>query len=217
MKNKTWGAGSIDILLRLGIAVGITLAVFGVAWFFSSFYSDESEGDVVPAVATNDASGTPAAVEPPDVEAPLIVPDPVIDVKPEPKPRELPGEVVGTAITAENIFNGVNEARYNAGLPILKRNPVLDAAAKRKLDDMRAKNYFAHDTPDGMKPWIFFEGYEYKRAGENLAHQFDTVQETVDGWIASPTHYANIVKPEYTETGIAVDGDLVVQFFATPL
>lgn len=140
--------------------------------------------------------------------------------KPEVKEdtRELPGEVVGTAITSANVFNGVNQLRYNSGLPILKRNAQLDAAAQAKLEDMIEQDYFAHVSPDGKNHNTFIEeaGYVQTYAGENLATDFASVQETVNAWLASPTHYANIVKARYTETGVAVSGTLVVQIFAAP-
>lgn len=125
---------------------------------------------------------------------------------------------VGKELTAGNIFAGVNVERQKIGLASLRRNAQLDAAAKLKLDDMLAKNYFAHQSPDGHghQYWIAQSGYVGTYEGENLARFFKTTPETIAGWVASPTHYANISKAQYTETGIAVSGSYVVQLFATP-
>ncbi|KXK08561.1 MAG: Cysteine-rich secretory protein family protein [Microgenomates bacterium OLB22] len=61
-------------------------------------------------------------------------------------------------------------------------------------------------------------------AGENLAKDFPNSQSAMDGWMNSPAHRLNILRPEYTEVGFAVvngnlqgsDTTLVVQFFGKP-
>lgn len=139
--------------------------------------------------------------------------------------------VMGDTLTQQNILDAVNAARWDAGYPALKENAQLDAAAQAKLADMVKNEYFAHDSPEGLTPWYWItaSGYLYQYAGENLADDFDTTSATVAAWIASPTHYANIRKPQYTETGIAVDTvdvftsagvvqkNIVVQEFASPV
>jgi len=91
---------------------------------------------------------------------------------------------------------------------------------------MFAKDYWAHNAPDGTKPWSFIlaAGYNYLHAGENLARDFTNPQAVVDAWMASPTHRDNIMNAHYQDIGIAVvDGQLggvettlVVQMFGTP-
>lgn len=39
--------------------------------------------------------------------------------------------------------------------------------------------------------------------GENLAKDFNDGKTLVAAWVASPTHYANIVKKEYRKIGVA--------------
>jgi uncharacterized protein YkwD len=157
------------------------------------------------ATSTPDIANTPTSTPKTPTKAPLT-------------PRTAPGEIVGTAITSQNIFNGINQIRYKAGIPILKENAKLDVAAEAKLQDELSKGYFAHVSPDGHNHqyWIEQAGYVPTYSGENLAIDFSTVQDTIAAFVASPTHYANIVKPQYTETGIAVSGSYVVQIFATP-
>ena len=51
---------------------------------------------------------------------------------------------------------------------------LLSAADDEKADDMAAKSYFAHTSPEGIDPWHWFAqvGYKFTYAGENLAvHQ----------------------------------------------
>lgn len=122
------------------------------------------------------------------------------------------------SLNASTIHTLVNKERTAQGVAPLERSPALDAVAQSKLNDMVANKYFAHTSPAGknFKHWFNVNSYLYTYAGENLARYFTTEKATVKGWMASPTHKSNIMKPQYTDTGIAVKGDLVVQVFAKP-
>ena len=119
-----------------------------------------------------------------------------------------------------------NEERQKENIPELLENPVLAEAATLKAEDMVEKGYFAHYSPEGTSPWFWFDqkGYQYERAGENLAVLFNDSKKVVDAWMNSPTHRANILKEGYTEIGIGTAEGIykgksttfVVQFFAKP-
>src|SRR3989338_7619435 len=116
-----------------------------------------------------------------------------------------------TNIQIEEILELVNTERQKSGLTPLTRSGELDKAAVEKASDMFSKNYWAHISPTGTTPWEFItkSGYKYVYAGENLAKSFDNSRDVVEAWMKSPTHMANILKPEYSEIGIAVkDGIL---------
>lgn len=116
-----------------------------------------------------------------------------------------------------------NIERSKAGLKALTYNSDLHEAALAKATNMLADDYFEHIAPSGKTPWNFIDaaGYRYIKAGENLAIDFTTVDGPVPAWMASPTHRANVLKPEYKEIGIAqVTGEfqgrqttIVVQMF----
>lgn len=126
-------------------------------------------------------------------------------------------------IAPEEIVSFVNKQRETKGLAPLKVNESLIEIAKQKGADMFAKNYWAHNAPDGKTPWWFFKnvGYNYLYAGENLARDFGDSVSVVKAWMNSPTHRDNILSSRYDEIGIAVvdgilDGQettLVVQEF----
>lgn len=122
--------------------------------------------------------------------------------------RQTQPNVLGyaTNITIDRVFTLVNAERAKAGLTLLTPSPQLASAATQKGSDMFAKNYWAHISPVGATPWVFItsSGYQYLYAGENLAKSFNTAEEVVTAWMNSPTHRANILKPEYKEMGIAV-------------
>jgi hypothetical protein len=130
------------------------------------------------------------------------------------------------AVIANALISYTNDARSTENLGSLTRNPALDLAAKKKADDMIARGYFAHFSPDGVSPWHWIDevGYRYETAGENLAIDFFDSKDVVDAWLKSPGHRKNIMKQKYTEIGMAVaEGNFenrhttfVVQFFAAP-
>ncbi len=90
----------------------------------------------------------------------------------------------------------VNAERAKAGAAPLTLHKNLELSAMDKCNDMIAKNYWSHNTPDGQKPWIFFYKYtgkEYTKLGENLAYGFRNSKDVVNGWMNSPTHKANML------------------------
>jgi len=119
-----------------------------------------------------------------------------------------------------------NQDRAASDLAGVTEDLLLDKAAQAAATDMAAKGYFAHISPDGKDPWYWLDsvGYKYSYAGENLAVNFTDSQNVEMAWMNSPTHRANIEKPQYTKIGIGVANGMyegaettfVVQFFATP-
>lgn len=119
-----------------------------------------------------------------------------------------------------------NNDRALSGTTVLVEDPLLAKAAEMKAEDMAAKGYFAHVSPEGKTPWYWLDsvGYEYSYAGENLAVNFTDSVDVETAWMNSPEHRANIMKPEYTRIGIGTakgiyNGEattFVVQLFATP-
>lgn len=138
-------------------------------------------------------------------------------------------EVLGRVsnISAGDLLADTNTQREQSSLPDLKVNDALSSAAFAKAQDMFANNYWAHVSPTGVTPWKWLgdAGYNYDVAGENLAKNYATAQATVDAWMASPTHRANILNGKYQDIGFAVvDGTLdgrpttlVVAYYGTPV
>lgn len=128
-----------------------------------------------------------------------------------------------TDIRIEQLFAAVNVKRAEAGQETLVLDQRLSRAAALKAQDMFAKNYWAHTSPDGTSPWEFVTaaGYQYRVAGENLAKNFSVSGAVVDAWMASPTHRENIMRADYKDIGFAVvngvlggeETTLVVQMF----
>lgn len=119
-----------------------------------------------------------------------------------------------------------NNDRGNYGMPALVHSPTLALVAQMKANDMAEKGYFAHTSPEGLTPWVWFEraGYKYQHAGENLAVNFSESANVARAWMDSPSHRENILSAKYTEIGIATavgmykgkETVFVVQMFGRP-
>jgi len=130
------------------------------------------------------------------------------------------------AVITSTLVDLANIDRTDNKVGTLSVNPTLVAIAQAKANDMAAKSYFAHTSPDGHDPWYWFAlgGYHFSYAGENLAIDFSDSADVEAAWMKSPTHRANLLNSHYTEIGIATavgtyDGHTttyVVQEFGTP-
>lgn len=131
-----------------------------------------------------------------------------------------------SSVTIDEIVRATNQQRASVGLKGLLYSEKLADAARRKAANMFEENYWAHYSPSGKSPWVWFgqAGYGYLYAGENLAKDFGSTDHLMAAWVASPTHRDNIVSSKYSEIGIAVvpgtlqgqETVLVVQLFGTP-
>jgi uncharacterized protein YkwD len=119
--------------------------------------------------------------------------------------RTINGNVMAyaTEMSSSGLLSASNSHRSANGKSALSLNSKLTSAAQTKANDMAARNYWSHTTPDGKEPWYFVEqaGYSYAKAGENLAYGFSTSSQTVNGWMNSPTHRDNMLDSAFTEVG----------------
>jgi uncharacterized protein YkwD len=106
---------------------------------------------------------------------------------------------------AQTLIDLTNAYRQGLDLPQLIVNSRLTQAAVNKAKNILAEQYFSHTSPEGKKfsDWIKEVNYAYFYVGENLAIDFSSPQDTFSAWLNSPTHKANIVRPEFQEIGVA--------------
>lgn len=130
---------------------------------------------------------------------------------------------IATDITVERLLEETNNKRQENGVASLALDKELSLAAFQKAQDMFARDYWAHNGPDGTTPWVFIKeaGYEYAFAGENLAKDFSASSDVVSAWMASPRHKDNVLSKNFEDIGFAVvegklngrDTTLIVQMF----
>lgn len=109
-------------------------------------------------------------------------------------------------VSLNELLDLTNQKRIDNNLEPLRQNNQLNQAAEKKAYDMFDKNYWAHNSPDGVTPWVFIKGagYDYVYAGENLARGFSSASDVVDAWMASPSHRENLLSSNYEDVGFAI-------------
>ncbi len=121
----------------------------------------------------------------------------------------------------------VNEARAEGHLcgteqmaPVgrLKWNSLLEKTAVGYAQYMSDKNFFAHEGLDGSKPAdrVTKAGYRWSVVGENIAKGQTSIREVVEGWLKSPGHCVNIMRPQFSELGAGRFKNYWVQNFGHP-
>jgi uncharacterized protein YkwD len=84
-------------------------------------------------------------------------------------------------------------------------NDMLFAAAAKHSLDMANRNYFAHETPEGIDAAqrVSAEGYGWWAVGENIAAGHGTFDAVMSGWLASEGHCRNIMQPVFADVALA--------------
>jgi uncharacterized protein YkwD len=125
------------------------------------------------------------------------------------------GSVLGASsdYSAQTLLSATNTNRAAANESALTLDPKLTAAAQAKANDLVAKDYWAHNAPNGKTPWDFITaaGYNYQTAGENLAYGFTDASNVETGWMNSTEHKANILNGSYQNVGFAIAHSLNYQ------
>ncbi|MFL6000531.1 MAG: CAP domain-containing protein [Streptomyces sp.] len=114
----------------------------------------------------------------------------------------------GLTRTADEVVALTNRERARAGLPPLGVDPLLARAAQAYSTDMAVRAFYSHTSPEGTQPWdrAAAAGSTRRSIGENIACGQRSAAEVVEGWMNSPGHRANILKPGFTHIGIGFAG-----------
>ena len=98
----------------------------------------------------------------------------------------------------------LNEMRRNHRLRPLSHDPQLARAAHVHARDMADHDFFSHRGSDGSRfsGRIQRQDYDFMVAAENIAAGRPTARETVELWMTSKGHRANILNPDVVEAGV---------------
>jgi uncharacterized protein YkwD len=96
-----------------------------------------------------------------------------------------------------------SEGKFGPAGPLVMQ-PQLQSSARKHSQDMAQHNYFSHTDLSGGSPFdrMKAEGYTGGWMGENIAAGNSTVAATMDQWMNSDGHCANIMNPKYTQLGV---------------
>jgi uncharacterized protein YkwD len=125
----------------------------------------------------------------------------------------------------QEIRRRINPIREDEGLEPLAANDELAQVARAYSCRMAEEDFFAHVSPDGddAADRVTAAGLDYSWVGENIARTTnipDPIDTTIEGWMESEGHRENILKPDYSQTGVGVcqagDTYLYTQLFFHP-
>jgi uncharacterized protein YkwD len=153
------------------------------------------------------ALGTPACVAPSPAPSPLGGAPPGVATGPRARSPDLgfdpDPELDLATVTADLVaaHNRVRAAHRRAPLTV---SGPLEAAAREHARDMARHRWMSHRGSDLSSPFrrMAAHGYTYRRAGENVAAGYPSVDSVMKGWMLSPGHRANILG-RFSEIGAA--------------
>jgi uncharacterized protein YkwD len=137
-------------------------------------------------------TATPTASPPP---APTLTPTPTQTVTAEQRAQ------------IDKVVQLTNAERAKKGLAPLQPNPNLMQAAQDYAAVLAPGPCFEHTCPPVPSPVdrATNAGYaNFVRLGENIAAGYDSPAAVVRGWMESPEHRSNILKPEFREIGVGM-------------
>ena len=167
------------IAVVVAIVVSIALVAGSIGFFLGAMGNQNS--------AVDSPSSTPASVD---------------------TSTTIESSAVPAKISADEqlMLDSVNAERAKESLDPLTWCPALARSATAHSVDMAANNYFEHESLDGreISDRAKAQGYNYRTVGENIAVGQRDVAEVMDGWMNSPGHRENILRPQFTHLGSGV-------------
>ena len=136
-----------------------------------------------------------------------------VSIQPHEDAKEL--ESLSYAVLAK-----VNAHRLVNNLSELKLNIDLSKIARGKSAAMAQGGEFGHAGFNVVRAGQIKKIIPFRRAGENLAfntNEADPAARAVKMWQESPSHLANMERPEYSITGIGVAKSVNGQIYFTQL
>jgi uncharacterized protein YkwD len=103
-----------------------------------------------------------------------------------------------------DVVKAHNRIRAEMKLPALEVSTKLTAAAEKHAKDMAAHGKMTHKGSDGSSAMkrILSKGYNYRRAGENVAVGNFSVVGLMQGWMESAHHKRNVLG-SFSQIGVA--------------
>lgn len=119
-----------------------------------------------------------------------------------------------TPAYATDMMRAINNARavgrscggtYFNPVPAVAYNCALTQAAQVHTADMVTYNFFLHTGSNGLavSNRVANANYSASYVAENLALGYDNAYSTVNGWLNSPGHCANIMSANAREFGVS--------------
>ncbi len=104
----------------------------------------------------------------------------------------------------EEVIKLTNTERTKNGLSKLTVNSRLATAAQKRAVETSQK--LSHTRPNGQSWSTVLKEYniKYTAAGENIAYNYYTAAEAMEGWMDSQGHRANILNAKFKNIGVGL-------------
>lgn len=119
--------------------------------------------------------------------------------------------------TVSELLKLVNQERVDVGVDPLYIDARLNKSAQEKSKDLLLTGVFSHQDALGKhgieKAFIYMP--ECKSGNENLTQNtiINDSTHAINAWVASSSHYTEMVNPKYEYTGFGISGNYIVQHF----
>jgi uncharacterized protein YkwD len=138
-----------------------------------------------------------------------LPPLPTIELPARQPPPSVPIQSSKAADMEVAVIQGINQVRQKNGLQPLKNHDKLAQVARNYSRQMAQKKFFSHTGADGstLPDRVSAGGITYWMVGENLFTSTNVprpVPAAIEGWMNSPGHRANILRPVFRETGVGI-------------
>ncbi|MEE1823421.1 sigma-70 family RNA polymerase sigma factor [Streptomyces sp. BE20] len=220
--------GWAEFARRKTVLAGGTAAVLAAATLAMVWPHHPQPGETVPEPTTPAAApDTPSTVSipaPPEPrpETPSAVPSPTVTAAAEPAPVEPPVPSTPPATVTPSssrsatpppsperqLVDLVNAERARIGCGPLRIDPKLHAAAQKHSEDMVARTFFDHVSPDGTRAdsRLGAAGYRWSQWGENLDRGPSAPAVVFSRWMDGGIHQSNMLDCAFKDVGIGVAG-----------
>jgi uncharacterized protein YkwD len=188
-------------------AVGLFLTVLrGAATESAHFVADpaaSASAAVSPGPSTSDGQAAGLLEVSPTASPTLAPPS---SAAPSPTRTTAKPAPPGNTSYEDQVVTLVNQERAKAGCKPLTVDSRLVTAARGHSQDMANRNYFDHNTPEGVTPWtrITNAGYHFSTAAENIAAGQTTPAQVMNAWMNSAGHRANILNCDLRNIGVGL-------------
>jgi len=110
-------------------------------------------------------------------------------------------------VSARALLCDVNVLRRQNGLRPLHWNRKLARGARRHAQDMAARHYFAHETPEGQSVYARLRGVGYRGrlVAENIGFGTSVLSSPraiASSWMDSAPHRRNLLDPALRDVGV---------------
>lgn len=211
---------------RVGIIVGvIAVAVIGILLFYPSTthptYVTIPIPNLPPQISTPLRSVEPQIIKTISNLSNSIPQNPTIQAPTTPQPDITTPMVKPTISISEleqKIHSGINLQRQNQGLkPLVYDNKIADIAREHS-QDMATRNYFEHDTPEGVSPAQRGINAGYPSCGDRQAiadsQEYDTLSKQFQATGNTDQNLYSQLQVLYSKVNSEISNGMIFEGFA---